>query len=490
MVELLTGKETLRFDKTTKKWTTVSTMSGPALGHVAVADFGTYGADPAKDDRTKLDGVPELAVVSAGQVRIQTLDGRVVFGPMTLPGVNAMGVATPGSGGAPTIADFDGDGRVEFGVAGATAYAVFDPDCHAGTAGCAGEGILWQKASQDLSSNVTGSSVFDFDGDGKSEVVYADECFSRVYDGTTGDVLFSQFHTSCTWYENPIVADVNGDLKADLIIPSNANCNVSCPALDPIDEGVRCDKDIDCPGTTKCGRENAADKYGRCRCTATTECGSTSLSCENPASGASAAGKVCRAAHPAGSEKLTGITVLHDSLDRWVYSRAIWNQHAYAVTNVNDDGTIPRTSAWKQNWKDPALNSFRRNVQGSLSPLAVPDFTSAGNSDPGQKAQLACDQGTLHLQAKLCNRGTGPEAAGVPLTFYSAPKTPICTARSTNTLQPGACEVVGCDWPNAPSSPTDVTVMANDDGTSAPSSECDNTNDSALLLGVSCNFVP
>jgi hypothetical protein len=53
-------------------------------------------------------------------------------------------------------------------------------------------GIAWSRSTQDLSSNVTGSSIFDFEADGRSEVVYGDECFVRVYDGQSGDVLFSQ----------------------------------------------------------------------------------------------------------------------------------------------------------------------------------------------------------------------------------------------------------------------------------------------------------
>jgi len=306
-------------------------------------------------------------------------------------------------------------------------------------------------------------------------------------------VLFSQYHTSCTWYENPIVADANGDLKADLIIPSNQNCNVKCPALDPIDEGVRCDSDVDCPGVSKCGRDNAGDKYGRCRCTATADCANDALACADPASGPSAAGQVCRAAHPTTGAGLTGVTVLHDALDRWVYSRPIWNQHAYAVTNVNDDGTIPRTSAWKQNWKDPSLNSFRRNVQGSLSPTALPDFTTGPTGQPGVATQLSCMGGVIALQANLCNRGTGPQAAGVPLSFYDAPKPNgnlICTARSTMVLQSGACEVVSCNWNSPPTSPTNVTAVADDDGTTAMQpSECDQQNDTSLLLGVACNSV-
>src|SRR5690606_9074743 len=133
-------------------------------GHVAVADFGAFeggAAWPAE--------APEVAVVSSGQVRVQTLDGQVVFGPVTLPGA--------GNGGPPTIADFDGDSLPELASAGASAYSVFDPDCTASPrpgGECASgvtTGVLWSQRSQDQSSNVTGSSVFDFEGDGRAEVV-------------------------------------------------------------------------------------------------------------------------------------------------------------------------------------------------------------------------------------------------------------------------------------------------------------------------------
>jgi hypothetical protein len=486
-VELVDGREAFRFDKTTKKWVLATNFGGPALGQVAVADFGTFGADPTKDDRTKLDGVPELAVVTSGAVRVQTLAGRVVYGPVAIPG--------GGTGGAPTVGDFDGDGRPEVGVAGASAYSVFDPDCVPGATAtvCPSQstnGILWSKTSQDQSSNVTGSSVFDFDGDGKAEVVYADECFSRVYDGRSGDVLFSQYHTSCTWYENPIVADVDGDFRSEIVIPSNRNCNVTCPALDPIHDGVRCDTNADCPGTTSCARDNAGDKYGRCRCATASDCGSAGLDCADPVSGPSPMGKVCRASHPVGVAQ-QGIIVLHDVLDRWVSSRMLWNQHAYDVTNVNDDGTIPKLSQWKQNWKDPKLNNFRMNVQGALDPLAAPDLTAASNAPPGQHVQLSCDgNGTLHLEARVCNRGTGAIAPGEPVSFYKGapPAGPaLCTGMTKTVLQPGTCEVVGCDWAHAPTDPTDVTVVADDDGTGkGTSSECKEMNNLGTLLGVKC----
>ncbi len=494
-VEMLDGKEAFRFNKVTKKWEVAAGIGGPSLGQVALADFGTFGANPALDDRSKLDGVPEVAVVTSGAVRVQTLAGRVVFGAVAIPAFPSSG--TVGTGGAPTIADFDGDGRAEIGVAGATAYAVFDPDC-AGVAGATcptggAGGILWAKASQDASSNVTGSSVFDFDGDGKAEVVYADECFSRVYDGRSGEVLFSQFHTSCTWYENPVVADVSGNFRSAVLIPSNSNCNVGCPALDPIHDGTRCDVDADCPGTTTCKRTNAGDAYGRCRCAVKADCGAAALDCVDPIAGPSAQGKVCRALHPAGTPQ-RGLLVLHDVLDRWVRSRPIWNQHAYAVTNVDDKGTIPKTSAWKQNWKDPKLNNFRQNVQGVLDTQAAPDLTSASDAPPGEHTVFACDSGTIHLKARVCNRGTGPVGAGEPITFYEGAAAfgmKICTTQTAMALASGTCEVVGCDWVSAPSSPPDVQVRADDDGTPTMgvTAECQEANNLGTLRGISCNAI-
>lgn len=493
-VEMVDGREAMRFDKATKKWVEAYVTTNP-LGQTAVADFGTFGAAPAGDVRATLDGVPEVVVVSAdadgaGNARVQTFDGRVVFGPVALPG--------GGRGGAPTVADFDGDGRAEFAVAGADAYSVFDPDCAAGASPAlcpsgATDGVLWSRASQDHSSNMTGSSVFDFEGDGKAEVVYADECFSRVYDGRTGAVLFSQHHTSCTWYENVIVADVDGDFRSELVIPSNANCTVNCPAVDPIDDGVSCDSDAECFGTTTCAREQAGDLRGRCRCATSADCGSSQYVCEDPIAGPSAKGKVCRAAHPVGVDQ-QGILVMSDVLDRWVGSRAIWNQHAYAVTNVNDDGTLPRTSAWKANWKAPELNNFRMNVQGSLDPEKIPDLTSkeptfGPDEQPGQ-----CVDGAYSLKAKVCNRGTAPVAAGLAVTFYRGPKSdhlPICTAKTKTTLGPGECEAVGCDWKNAPTEATQVTVVADDDGSGKGArSECEEGNNLTTLPGVACDTGP
>ena len=79
--------------------------------------------------------------------------------------------------GTPVIADFNGDKIADVGVAARYYYIVYSND---GTA--TGGQVLWADSkTQDYSSASTGSSVFDFEGDGIAEVVYGDETKLHVY---------------------------------------------------------------------------------------------------------------------------------------------------------------------------------------------------------------------------------------------------------------------------------------------------------------------
>jgi len=481
--ELLTGD--LVFEFKGGKWVKQAS-TGQLRGHTAIADFGTYGADPKKDDRSKLDGIADVAVISGGKLRVQNIAGRVVFGPVALPG--------GGSGGTPTAGDFDNDGRVEVAVAGKGSYTLFDPDCNAkpGPKTCqAGtkNGILWSQPSQDHSSSSTGSSVFDFEGDGKAEAIYADECFARVYDGSTGEVIYSQYHTSCTWYENPVVADVDGDFKSELVVPSNLNCNMysSCTsklpklpgtsmAMDPLFKGLRCVKAADCPG--------GSCSAGICRCTKNADCGPANASyrCGPPIAGTPGQGKVCRSVMLGA---VGGVRVYQDIQDRWVNSRPIWNQHAYAITHVGDAGDVPFTGAWQANWLAKGLNSFRQNAQGSLDPSAVPDLTAKPPKG------VTCAGGNMLVQASVCNRGTKPVGAGLGVAVYVGPPKAgakaACTAKTAVALKEGQCTPIKCPLTPAPKGKVDLHVVADDGGQGKGENvECHEKNNHAILSGASC----
>ena len=163
-IELTNGGRIWEWDTTQSLWAEQAVLGAGTPGFPAVADFGAFGAGAATD--------PEIVSVTGGTVTVYSLDGAAVFGPIAIrPGPNG-----GQGGGNPTVADYDGDGLAEIGVAGEAFLSVYDPDCtvtpRAGgtcsaTASCddnAGNpgactpngGILWSRRTQDESSNITG----------------------------------------------------------------------------------------------------------------------------------------------------------------------------------------------------------------------------------------------------------------------------------------------------------------------------------------------
>jgi len=438
------------------KWE-MAHVGAPANRHYGYADFGTPGPMPADFDPKKLDGKAEIVSVGNNLVRLHTLNGQLLL------------TAAIGSGGPPTIGDFDKDGFPEIAAAGGTSYVVYDLDCKNGGPGCAAPYIRWTRPSQDASSATTGSSIFDFEFDGQAEAVYGDECFARVYEGKTGEVLYSSYRTSCTWYENPIVADVDNDQNTEIVIGSNANCNVGCPAIDPIHRGVRCMANADC-ASNNCNT-------GYCRCANNNECTPGHV-CAVPPAMTPGVGNTCRAEHPIGAKK-TGVRILRDQLDRWSSSRPIWNQHAYNITNVNDDATIPQTAKWNQNFLDPTLNNYRQNQQGDIPPTALPDITTDN---------LACELmgNTSELSAEVCNRGIKTVGAGLKIAFYEGDPMDgkvLCVATTDAALESEQCVIVTCQHDGVVMG--NVTVNGNDDGMGGKTTlECiyTNTDDDAAPI--------
>lgn len=63
------------------------------------------------------------------------------------------------------------------------------------------------------------------------------------------------------------------------------------------------------------------------------------------------------------------LVVVRDADDGWVPARRIWNQHAYHVTNVREDGTIPQHQP--KSWE--SLNTFRTQAQRGVDGVCMPE---------------------------------------------------------------------------------------------------------------------
>ncbi len=370
------------------------------------------------------DKKPEVVIVSGGKVWIlEGATGADELGPFTLLGT--------GSGGPPTVADFDGDGKAEIGVAQKNKYSMLKPDY-------ANKTIVsvWEAPNHDLSSSVTGSSVFDFEGDGKAEVIYNDECFLWVYDGTTGKVLLAELTTSFTGTEASIVADVDGDGHSEIVMISNGAS----------------------PTSWKC---NVAP-----------------WNQPDPANNRPAWKP------PAGHTAYRGLTVWGDKQNSWVGTRTLWNQHAYSVSNICDDrdsactapntyGLIPKQQ--QANWTLPWLNNFRQNVQDQ-GIFNAPDAVVTVNVE-------CSDPVIVHVTVR--NIGLSGLPAGVPVDIYNG-SNKIGSVTTTQPLGPGQSETIAFSVPAGSGGQNDTYSAKIDQGTNKTFNECREDNNDALGAKANC----
>jgi len=107
------------------------------------------------------------------------------------------------------VADFDGDQELEIGVCTPFNYQVLKPVSNEWT-------IAWSITTDDWSGQ-TGSSVFDFNNDGASEVVYRTETEILVLNGINGAELSAAPCASGTRVEYPVVVDVDADGATEIL---------------------------------------------------------------------------------------------------------------------------------------------------------------------------------------------------------------------------------------------------------------------------------
>gem|GEM_PF-2004172 len=224
-----------------------------------------------------LDGDAKADIVVSTRSTLFVLDdkGKTVRSVSLFAGDSDPFASKPTYAYPPAIHDLDGDGEPEIMLSNSRQFLVYDAELQP----------RWAEPVRDASGSA-GGTAFDFMGDGSAEAMYADEHELFAFAGSDGHVVLQEPRSSPTLLEYPVVADIDGDGSAELLIVSAYS----------------------------------------------------------------------------GEAASNGLLVLQDRQKRWVPARRIFNQDTYHVTNINDDGTVPRFERSHLTLN----NSFR--AQGQINP--------------------------------------------------------------------------------------------------------------------------
>ncbi|MEM1011590.1 MAG: fibro-slime domain-containing protein [Planctomycetota bacterium] len=437
-------------------------------GYTAVSDFGTFNDTQLVSQER--DGVPEIVLVGPRRTWIDEAAGPNLqpVGDSTVLLLNGQSgrviwesafpiVTEPDDyndnereGGPPTIGDFDGDGVPEVAVAGAGAIVIFESD---------GE-VAALLPTQDLSSGTTGSTSFDFDNDGRVELIYGDELFVRVmalpgsnpsiHAGTGKPLLTELFRVSRpsgTLLEVPVVADVDNDGAAEIVFAANRERE----ELQALRDWLDLEDDGD---DTNNSSESANFDVGN------------------------------------------GLYIIDNASGSWAPTAAIWNQNSYHVTNVNQVapgepgyGQVPVVE--QPSWE--THNSYRLNTQPRLVPgvgIPAPDLIPSF-------ARIDRVENTVTI--RIGNGGSASAPAGTPIAVFDGQPGPgatqIAVALTTNELAPNSFEDVilqlspGVDpetvWIRADWDQTDIDIESH-----GYVRECDGGGEANNLYSVAQGLTP
>jgi hypothetical protein len=127
-------------------------------------------------------------------------------------------------GGVISVANFDGNtqGKMQMAVATGRSITITTADGQ----------ILGQFETRDCSSLSTGITTFDFDGDLKPEILYADEQYFRIFHLENGKLIeiSKVINPNGTLNEYPVVADIRGDGSSSVLVVATNYVAINNPS--------------------------------------------------------------------------------------------------------------------------------------------------------------------------------------------------------------------------------------------------------------------
>jgi len=273
------------------------------------------------------------------------------------------------SDGFPAVANFDEDDYGEIVVSNGGSVRLQDQD----------GSLIWETRIHGSASGPP--SVADFDGDGAPEIGVAcmDAYVVLETDGSERWRRETQDHTS--GFTGSAVFDFEGDGVAEVVYADETTVWV----FNGPDGAVKLEETAHASGT--CIEYPAVadvDKDGQA--------------------------EIIYASNAYGADYY-GVTVIGDADDSWRPGRVIWNQHGYAITNIEDDGAVPATP--EANWL--RYNSFRSGDLAAASGGAFADAVPLADVCTDE-----CDSGRVTVTVRAGNGGVAELAAGLALSVWSS----------------------------------------------------------------------
>ncbi len=403
-----------------------STGGFVAEGGFGSADMGwgpmTFAAD------VNDDGIQEIIADNA----VYRADGSALW-------------SNGGPAGFPAIADFDLDGNPETVVVAAGDVYVYDAQTGA---------TVWGPVTVDSAGRGGPPTVADYDGDGYPEVGVAGLGYYTALD-TDGSLMWSNLtEDDSSSMTGSSVFDFNGDGVAEVVYADEHTLYVYEGPT-----GTILFEAIDHASGTLWEMPLVVD-----------------IDHDN-------SGEIVVASNNMWWEGWTGITVLGAIEQSWFPARGIWNQHAYSITNIEDDGSIPADP--EPPWG--SYNSFRRNTLSDETVLHAPDLQVHSVS--------VCTElcpAELVLLVEVANAGLTEVTAGLPvgaLLFGEGPPELLGTAYLPDALPSGAFSPpLAIHVDPATVAGGEVRVGA-DYVQNLPEgfhAECDEDNNWETLMGIAC----
>jgi hypothetical protein len=177
-----------------------------------------------------------------------------------------------------------------------------------------------------------------------------------------------------------------------------------------------------------------------------------------------------------------GLTIYQDATNSWAPARDVWNQHAYSITNINDDLSVPENQT-------PNFTIYN-NYHSALAVAPGSDLGSELEAELLDVCDLDCDAGTLRVWGRANNTGNTDIEAGLAVALYGSPGNVLLGVETTTVVTPALMSTEGLEYV------VDAALLAgidslelrvDDDGTGVGAiGECVETNNSYGEDGAWC----